>query len=85
MSLCVKCECEEVVRETDRERDTERERERLLNISLITRKNNSVFIYVIIRFILFIINYSFFIIFIFFLHYSLRNLLRLIFFCQSWG
>ncbi len=74
--------------ERHRERERERERERILNISLITRKNNSVFIYVIIRFILFyLLNYSFFfiIIIIIFLHYSLRNLLRLIFFCQSWG
>ncbi len=37
MSLCVKCECEEVG-ERDRERD--RERERLLNISFITRKKS---------------------------------------------
>ncbi len=44
VSLCVKCECEEVG-ERDRQRERHRERERLLNISLITRKNNSVFIY----------------------------------------
>ncbi len=49
------------MRETDRERETQSERERLLNISLITRKNQSVFIYLIIRFILFyLFNYSFF-------------------------
>ncbi len=48
MSLCVKCECEEVG-ERDRERDTERER--LLNISSITRKKS---------FSIYLFNYSFY-------------------------
>ncbi len=39
MSLCVKCECEEVG-----ERD--RDRERLLNISLITRKKINQYLFI---------------------------------------
>ncbi len=45
MSLCVKCECEEVG-ERDRERERERERERLLNISLITRKKINQYLFI---------------------------------------
>ncbi len=56
----------------DTERETQRERERLLNISLITRKNQSVFIYLIIRlFIYLIINFILFFYFLFFLFFAL--------------
>ncbi len=48
MSLCVKCECEEG---GERDRRENRERERLLNISLITRKKS---------FSIYLFNYSFY-------------------------